>query len=492
MNAELYDPTGTLKVWNSYRPDGGIGFGTLDHLARAEGWKDTPSARPSDISKTLNDAGNADRLVGAANGRLRYCKDRMQWLVWLDGRWHWDGKGYITQFTTEVMRGIFDEAKHIDDPRDAAAVARHASASLSLPRIQAAMQLSQSYKEISVSISELDADSWLIGAENGVVNMRTGIWRENKQEYLITRYMNVTYDAEATCPTWEATIEQVFMGKKALMDFYQRCAGYSTTGDTSEQVFFFLHGSGSNGKSTVINVQREIGGGYAMQTSPEVLMAASSANASAPTPEVARLAGPRLVAANETEEGQRFAESRVKQLTGGDAITARVLHGSPFDFVPRFKLWIAGNHKPVIRGDDHGIWRRIMLIPFLRQFTGAEKNKHLPELLRKEYSGILNWLIAGCLAWQSQGLNPPAEVVTEGNAYRSDMDLMQHWLDDQCVRGEGYQVRASEVYANYRFWAQANGHHQISSVKFAQKLKSKNFEKTTDRIGTHYVGLKLK
>jgi putative DNA primase/helicase len=492
MNAELYDPAGTLKVWNSYLPDGGIGFGTLVYLAKEAGWEDTLSARTSGISKTLNDAGNADRLVKAAWGRLRYCKDKMQWLVWIDSRWHWDSKGYISQFTTEVMRGIFDEAKQTEEPRDAAAVARHASASLSLPRIQAAMQLAQSYKEISVSISELDHDPYLVGVQNGVIDARTGIWRENKPEYLITRYLNATYDAEATCPTWEATIDQVFMGNKALKDFYQRAAGYSTTGDTSEQVFFFLHGTGSNGKSTVINVQREIGGSYALQTSPEVLMAASSVNASGPTPEVARLAGPRLVVANETEEGQRFAESRVKQLTGGDAITARVLHGSPFDFVPWFKLWIAGNHKPVIRGDDHGIWRRIMLIPFLRQFTESEKNKHLPELLRKEYSGILNWLIAGGLEWQRQGLNPPLEVVTEGNAYRTDMDLMQHWLDDQCVQGKSCQVRASDAYASYRFWAQANGHHQISSVKFAQKLKSKDFEKITDRIGTHYVGLKLK
>ena len=302
------------------------------------------------ILESLNDAGNADRLARAAAGNLRYCAELKSWLAWKEGHWHKDERGEVIQFATTVMRHIFEEAKQAIRPDDAKRLGQHASNSLSLARIEAAIELTKSCPGIAVSLHELDSNPYLIGVTNGVVDLRTGQFRKATPEDLVTRRMNVSYEAGATCPTWQITMHSVLCGSQNVVDFYQRAVGYSMTGDTTEQCFFFLHGSGANGKSTVLNTHREIMGEYAIQTSPEVLMAKTAVNASGPTPEVARLAGPRFVAANETEEGQRLGESMVKQLTGGDAITARVLHGSPFDFVPKFKLWVAGNHRPVIRG----------------------------------------------------------------------------------------------------------------------------------------------
>lgn len=477
------------------QPDGGIGAGTLFQIAKHHGWVDSCHSAVgvrTAVMETLNDAGNADRIVKAASGQLRYCKDLSGWLVWTDGHWHWDTTGGVIQFATTVMRAIFDEAKAEQRNDDAKRLAQHASNSLSHTRITAAIELAKSCVGIPVRAIELDADPYVIGVKNGVIDLRTGLFRVAQPVDLITRCMRVEYAAEATSQTWEVTLNSVFCESQNIVDFFHRAAGYSLTGITSEQCFFFLYGSGANGKSTVLNVMRDVLGGYGMQTSSDVLMTKSNANPSGPTPEIARLAGPRFVAANETEEGQRLAESMVKQLTGGDAITARVLHGDTFDFVPVFKLWLAGNHRPVIRGDDHGIWRRMVMIGFDKKYSGAEQNKHLPELLRKEYSGILNWLIAGCLAWQKRGLDRPPEIVRQVDAYRSDMDLMQHWLDEACLIEQGQQIRAADIYTSYKNWSIHNGHRCISNQKFAQKLKDRGFNKAHDRNGTYYTGIALR
>jgi putative DNA primase/helicase len=483
--------------------EGAVGAGTLFMLAKQHGWKDpTHSKRIAandanhddtmqrdNVMETLNDAGNADRLVKAANGNISWCQDLLKWLVWTDRQWHWDTKGGVVQFATTVTRSIYGEAR--DEPRndDAKRLAQWASNSCSLGRIMAAIELAKSRPGVSVSASELDANPMVIGVANGVVDLKTGEFHEALREDLITRRMNVEYIAGATCPTWEATLYSIFNGNLDVVDFVQRAMGYTLTGLTTEQCFFFLYGTGANGKSTVLNVLREILGGYGIQTSPEVLMAKTAVNASGPTPEIARLAGPRFVAANETEEGQRFAESMVKQLTGGDAVTARVLHGAPFDFVPVFKLWLAGNHRPVIRGDDHGIWRRMVMIGFDRKFSGAEQNKHLPDMLRKEYPGILNWLIAGCLAWQKHGLARPAEITRQVDAYRSDMDLMAHWIEEMCIVEAPASIKASAAYTSYKNWSFQNGHRFISNQKFAQKLKDRGFDKAHGKTGSHYFGL---
>jgi putative DNA primase/helicase len=440
-----------------------------------------------DVCQLLNDAANADRFIRAFGAVVRYIIELRVWMVWHKQHWRIDNKGQIIELAKIAAKSIYDEAKDAANQTDRNALSRWAGSSLQLGRLEAMVKLAQA--ALAVSVCELDADPWSFAIKNGVINLRNGEFRAARQDDLLTKIANVEYDSKASCPTWESFVDGCAGGNKNLVDLLQRAGGYSLSGSTAEQVFFFLYGDGANGKSTLVNALREIMGGYGVQSQPEVIMSQRNSNPSGPTPEIARLAGARFCAMVETEDGQRLAESRVKQMTGGDAMTARVLQGNPFDFVPSFKLWLAGNHRPVIRGDDHGIWRRIVLIPFLVKIEKEKRDKHLPEKLRNEYPGILNWLIRGCLDWQRYGLNLPPEVTKEIEAYKSDMDLIAQWLDERVTIGPAATWGARHAYMNFSAWGKDGGHNVITEVRFAQKMDERGFTKRATRGGKVYAGL---
>ncbi|MCK9984592.1 MAG: putative DNA primase/helicase [Azoarcus sp.] len=485
---QRYDAGAVEKLWNSVK-DGDITIATLFHHAKQNGWSDPRRARSisPDISQTLNDAGNADRFVRAVGSRVRYVVELRVWLVWHEGHWRYDRKGQIVELAKWVAKRMYTEAAELPTAADRNALTRWANASLQLSRLEAMVKLAQA--TLAVSVTELDADPWLLAVKNGVIELRTGAFRNSRPDDLITKIANVEFVAGATCPTWEAMLDGCMGGNQSLVDLVRRAGGYTLTGMTTEQVFFFAFGPGANGKSTVINALREIMGGHGLQSQPETIMAHRNTNPSGPTPEIARLAGVRMVAMVETEDGQRLAESRIKQMTGGDAMTARVLHGDPFDFIPKFKLWLGGNHRPVIRGDDHGIWRRIVLIPFLVTIPPEKRDKDLAEKLRAEYPGVLNWLIRGCLEWQQQGIALPPEVMREVDQYKSDMDLIAQWLDEQCTVAPNQTWGARKAYQDYATWAKDGGHQVITEVRFAQKLDERGFAKRKERQGMVYLGL---
>ena len=435
----------------------------------------------------LNDTGNAERFISACGGHLRYVPELKAWLIWRDGHWRFDSFGEVMEFAKQVAKGLYAEAANASNQSSRGMVARWANSSLQITRLKAMVELSQ--PRLAVSVTQLDADPWMLGVKNGVVDLRKGELRDARPEDFITKLADVAFDPSASCPVWEAFVKGCMGGSQDLVDLIQIAAGYSLTGLTTEQVFFFLYGSGANGKSTFINALREIMGANAIQSQPETIMAQRNASASGPTPEIARLARVRLVAMVETEEGQRLAESRLKQLTGGDAITARVLHGSPFDFVPRMKLWISGNHKPVIRGDDHGIWRRIVMVPFNVVLKPEQRDKELPNKLRAEFSGILSWLLQGCLKWQQHGLAIPPEVERQVEQYRSEMDLIAQWLDDCCTQEPQSRCPARGAYISFSNWCRQGGHNPVSEVRFAQKMAERGFEHTSDRRGKSYLRL---
>jgi putative DNA primase/helicase len=444
-----------------------------------------------DTSRSMNDAGNADRFAQAAGGYIKYVVGLDRWLFWRDGHWHLDKTGQATELATGVARGIYTEARAASDGSTATALGKWANISQHRAKLDAMVALAK--PKLAVMVDDLDRDAWLMGVRNGVVNLRTGAFREATPEDLITKIAAVEYDREASCPVWEAMLHRCMGGKVELIEFLQRAMGYTLTGLTREQVFFFMHGGGDNGKSKISNALREIMGGYAISSQPEVIMKQRSANASGPTPELARLAGTRFVAMVETEDGQRLAESRVKQMTGQDAITARVMHGNPFDFVPNFKLWLSGNHRPVIGGDDHGIWRRIVLIPFDVRIPKKDQDANLDEKLRAEYAGILNWLIKGCLDWQVCGLGTPPDIQREVNAYKSSMDLIQQWLDECCVVDEQVKnQRALVAYQSFSEWAQDSGHRPFTNTRFGLKLMDRGFTKKKTRTGIVYQGFSVR
>lgn len=276
-------------------------------------------------------------------------------------------------------------------------------------------------------------------------------------------------------------------GNVAMIAFLQPAIGYSLTGSTKEQCLFIAHGTGANGKSVFLRTLRELLGDYGRDCPAETLLAKRDNGINN---DIARLAGARLVCAIETEDGKRFAESLVKALTGGDTITARFLHREFFEFVPQFKLWLATNHKPTIRGDDHAIWRRIRLIPFGITIPEAEQDGDLGDKLAAERAGILQWAIEGCLAWQKDGLQTPGPVRAATANYRADMDRVGQWIEERCIVTAAAKVQATFAYQDYRKWIDERGEYALTLTAFGNNLTDRGIQKGKGRT-VSYIGIGL-
>jgi putative DNA primase/helicase len=267
---------------------------------------------------------------------------------------------------------------------------------------------------------------------------------------------------------WKQFIREIMDYKGELINFLQTAAGWAISGDISEQSMFILYGTGANGKSTFLNVIMHILGDYAISTWAETFMKRNNDTA---TNDIARLRGTRFVTTTETEQGKRLSEHLIKQVTGNDQLTARFLYGEYFNFVPTFKIFMASNHKPVIKGTDHGIWRRIKLIPFTTTISDEKRDKYLEQKLLAEKSGILNWLIEGMLRWQSEGLNTPSIVLNATDEYRGEMDIIGNFFKERCVQQSGVSVKARELFRVYQQWCEENNELATSERMFGLRLK---------------------
>jgi putative DNA primase/helicase len=426
------------------------------------------------------DTGNAERLADRHGAKLRYCYPWGKWLVYDGVRWRVDDRGVVVRLAKETARSIFEEAK--ETPSDAAAnqLGKWAISSLSESKLRAMISLAQSEPGIPVLPEELDASPSLLNVLNGTIDLRTGKLREHRRGDLITRVAPVEYEPGATAPTWEAFLEEVLPGKE-LRAFVQRAVGYSATGDTSEQCMFINHGGGANGKSTFQEALSAALGEYAMRTPTEMLLAKRSDGV---PNDVARLKGARFVSASETEEGRRLAESRIKDLTGQDTITARFMKAEWFDFVPTHKLWISTNHKPEVRGTDAAIWRRIRLVPWTVSIAPAEQDKKLPEKLRSELPGILAWVVRGCLEWRRKGLQAPEEVRQATGDYRSEMDVLATFLEECCILRSDAMAFAKNLYIAYKEWCEANGEPIEKQRRFGMRLTERGLRR--QKVGGVY------
>lgn len=417
----------------------------------------------------LTDLGNTERFIANHGKKVRYCYPWRRWLVWTGARWERDDAGRVHRLAKETVRSIYREASDEEDEDRRKALAKHARASESESRIRAIVELAKS--EIPVSPDELDADPMFLNVLNGTIDLRTGELREHRREDLITKLAPVEHDPAAAAPTWEAFLERVLPGEE-LRQFVQRAAGYSATGNTSEQCMFIHHGPGANGKSTFQESLSATLGDYAMRTPTETLLVKRPGGV---PNDVARLKGARFVTASETEEGRRLAESLVKDLTGQDTISARFMWAEWFDFKPTHALHLSTNHKPEIRGTDAAIWRRIRLIPWAVTIPPAEQDRKLAEKLRGELPGVLLWIVRGCLEWQHEGLRAPEEVRQATKAYRAEMDVLAAFLADCCVRGEDETEFAGELWGAWKRWCEETGEQFGSQKRFGGRLAERGF-----------------
>jgi putative DNA primase/helicase len=437
--------------------------------------KARPPEPPPTVSGgfSLSDLGNARRLVSGYGGEMKYCYKNKKWYVWTGTHWEIDSSGKVERQAKAAVAGIYLEAADMKDFRAREQLGKFALASEDSKRIIAMMRLAQSEPGIPVDPAKFDAHPWLLNCLNGKVDLRTGELSPHDPADLLTCLVPVDYDPDASCNQWETFLYEIMDVYRRpevaddMVGFLQRALGYTLTGSCREQCLFMLWGSGANGKSTMVNLATRLLGTYARNTPVETLLARNKGG-EIPT-DIARLDGPRFVTAKEIDRGRRLSESLVKELTGQDVVSARFLYGEYFDFLPQFKLWISTNNKPVIRGSDNAIWRRIMFVRFPLELSKEKRDEDLPEKLWAEAPGILAWLVRGCLSWQRKGLDPPQEVIEATEEYRAEMDVLQDFIADCCIVGPGLSATAGDLYTAYCEHASQQG------VKEKDQMKQKTF-----------------
>ena len=481
-------------------------------------YDDEPQAQAPLI--LLTELGNSRRFSERFKKKLLHDSTR-GWLMWTGKKWDIDETGQVVTLAKKVIDDIFDEAKETEGqakmvisaaqklPDDASAADREALkdrldklqaraklllswAMKSQTEHQATAMISLAQSDLPARPSDFDSDPWSLNCDNGVLDLRTGKLLPHNPNQRITKIAGAAYDPGAKCPLWLRFLDRVFDHDQVMMDYIQRVVGYSLTGLTIEQCLFFLYGAGSNGKTVFCETLAAMLGDYARKTPTDTLMAKYFDN-HIPN-DLARLPGARVVLAAELVEGKRLNESLVKDLTGGDRITARFLHREFFEFIPTFKILMYGNHKPAIRGTDEGIWRRVRLIPFTVTIPEGERDLSLTQKLRAELPGILAWAVSGCIAWQQAGLKTPAPVTLATSEYRAEQDLLAAFLEACCVIGPEYKVTAGELYTAFKAWAIENGEPERSQTRFGGALSERGISTKERQSGTgrwFYKGIGL-
>lgn len=437
------------------------------------------------------DHANARRFAAMFGERVRWCEQLGKWLIWDGRRWAADHQRKTEGLAKNVADAIWAWAgEHLSElNRDTAEqlvqFGRYTSSARGMTNMLA---LTRSEPGIPVSSDQLDADPWLLNFRNGTVDLNTGRLRQHNRTDCLTKVCDLDFDLEATCPQWLSVLHRIMAGDQGLIRYLQQLAGVSLVGKTIEHILPFCYGKGANGKSLFLGTLLDcLGPDYGMKAAPDLLVVKKGETH--PT-ERAALLGKRVIACIETEDGRRLAEGLVKELTGGDKITARFMRQDFFEFAPSHTVWLAANHKPVIRGTDHGIWRRVKLVPFTVTIPENEQDKRLPDKLRAEFCGILSWMVRGCMDWLANGLLEPEAVKTATGGYRAEMDLIGLFISERTLEGNAFKVKASELYRCYCEWCKSTNEHPQPQRRFGQAMTDRGFERKTNN-GVWYEGIGL-
>lgn len=437
---------------------------------------DLPANDAPAIPPAFTDEALALRFASLHAHDLRFVAAWGRWMHWTGTHWALDETLLAFDFARAVCR---DTAAACNKPKLSAMIA-------SAKTVAAVERLAKSDRRLAATPDQWDSDPWLLNTPGGVLDLKSGDVRPHRPSDHITKCTSVAPLGE--CSTWLSFLDRVTASDRELQAFIQRMLGYALTGDTSGHALFFLYGRGANGKSVAIDTVSGIMGDY-QQTAPIETFTVTN-NERHPT-ELARLRGARLVTAVETEEGRRWAESRIKTLTGGDKIAARYMRQDFFEFAPQFKLVIAGNHKPGLRSVDEAIRRRFHLVPFSVTIPAAERDPSLRDKLKSEWPGILRWLVEGCLSWQRDGLCPPSAVSAATAAYLEAEDALSAWIDDRCTRDPSAWTGSADLFASWKAWADVAGEFVGSAKRFAQNLETRGFIPQRTRNDRGFQGLSI-
>ncbi len=488
---EMYSPSEVDALWKSTRLNPNRlnkTFRWLLHLVRQ---KITQSA-----SHIMGDLDNARYFRSMFEGEFLFCHSNRKWLRFTGMNWEWCQKDEQIGAAKLVAEQIMDKAGELFklDPTGPLSKAwqSHAKAIRSNGRIIAMLELATSEPGMSISnISDLDSQPMLLGVQNGVFDLKNMKLLPADPKLLISRQVHADYNCAATCPNWLKFLNEIFIGNQDVINYIQKALGYSLTGDVSEELLHFCYGHGKNGKSVMANVIVKIMGDY-VQTANFDLLALKESGA---TNDVARLAGARMVMANETRENQRLDDQKLKALVSTEKITARFMYAEFFEFWPQFKIWLRGNYKPIITDSSNGAWRRMRLIPFEYQVPEEKTDHKLEDKLLAEKEGILAWMIDGCHRWQQERLLAPNTIKDASRVYQEESDMFGEFLEDCCEVGAGKSENQKSVFGIYQIWARNNGVHPATQKSFTRQLGSRGVD--TKRIKVQgdtkrvYIGLSL-
>jgi putative DNA primase/helicase len=451
------------------------------------------------------DLGNTRRIVDTYREAIRFCPDTKCWYHWNERYWEVDTTGHILHLIEKRITSLVAEIEDLHSKNAHASMALYPKLyrlaemgtqnNQERRRINAAEELSRHQPELIIRNHEFDANKFLLNCSNGTLDLRTGELLTHCREKYITQITDVSYNAEAECPNWIEFLTEIMDGNNELVEYLQRIIGYCLTGNNSEQKIFIFHGTGSNGKSTFIETIQSLMADYSKATKFKTFTDKGDHALAI----LATLNKVRLVTASESRSEDALAEDLIKEITGGEAITAKALYKMPFTYHPQFKLILSSNNKPDIKHQDHGTWRRIRLVPFEVTIPEDQQNKDLPHLLRDELPGILAWAVRGAMAWWEdrqagkEGLKTPDIVLQATEAYKEDMDVIGDFLRSKFVFYENYRVEEKQVFALYETWCADNKErYPYKKTNLYKMVEERGFKRKSANGKKWFIGLKPK
>jgi putative DNA primase/helicase len=439
----------------------------------------------------LNDVGNAERLIDKYGNKIRYNYERKLWLIWNGKFWKWDDGSEIMRLAQKTARSIYGEITVEDDEDTAKTKAKWASQSESNQRLCA--MIAQTEPLASITLDQLDRDEWLLNANNGTINLKTGKLQPHNPTDLITRVIDTDFVPDATSDQWVKFLNRIFDNKADLVAYIQRAMGYSITGNQGEQAIFFCHGSGWNGKSTLLGVIRKILMAYSSEVEPAAFMVDKN-RGGGPNEAIASLYKVNFVSSTEIEDGQKLSTSLLKRMTGGESLRCERKFEHGFNFRPQYKLWLCGNHEPEISDTTNSIWNRLKKIPFIVKISAEERVKDYDTKLVADHgAAILAWLVRGCLEWQRIGLGESSAVKEATQAYRDSQDALHDFLTECCFIKSGETLLITILHKAYIEWSESNGDkYYLGKKKFNDRMEEKGFVKVSGHGNkTVWRGLRL-
>lgn len=443
---------------------------------------------------TQDDMGMAERFIDRYGKNFLYSYIDKEWYIYNGSYWSPDTKGYIETAADHVIKDLAKDRPKIDPSlpgKEQTKILNSWNKFVNHERSHKAKVdlVKELQHRLPVTHSMWNQEDMLLNTPSGYVDLTNGKLHPHDIGKMFTAETGSEYSDTIDSPNWRKFLKQIFQNDEEVIHYVQKAIGYSFTGSTKEQVIFIPYGNGRNGKSVLLDTIQDVAGGYAKTMNVSSIMTKYNSNGA--NSDIARLEGSRMVISSEANEGQRLDEGLVKQLTGGDRIVARQQYGKEFEYQPSYKIWMATNHKPLIRGTDEGIWRRLILIPFEYQVPKDKIDRNLKYKLEAESMGILNWIVEGAIMWQVEGLQIPERIKNASQKYREEMDVLSGFVNDCCELGPGFTAKSGELYDSYKNWAADANEYKMNLTRFGKEM-SKKFHRKVSHGYKVYEGIRIK